>query len=87
MTDLEKNNKKFDANLFAELIEQINNRHIEFFKKRVPIYNPKDKHDSLRYHCNYFASNEGGVRLEFSNNELPNYIREECIKAFNESFI
>jgi hypothetical protein len=71
--------KKFD-----ELLAEINEKYIDFFKAR-PAHLPNQKHDNLSNHCTFYIKN-GGAIINFESLDLPNNIKDECEIAFKKAF-
>ena len=86
MTDLKFHGKQIDekSKLFDELLQEINNKHIDYFKSRKSPFT-SDKNDNIRNHCG-FTIFDNVVNIMFPDKDTPDYIKQECIEAFNKSF-
>jgi len=70
---------------FMQRLHEIEQLHIDWFKKRPAIFD-QHKHDSLLYHT--FSEQYGNTFsfIFWKHSELPDAIKNECIKAFEEVF-
>ena len=70
---------------FTARLQQIEQVHIDWFKKRPAIFD-QNQHDSLTYHI---VSEQNGNIFSckfLKHSELPENIRKECVAAFKEVF-
>jgi len=71
--------------LFMQKLSEVEQRHIDWFKKRPAIFDSQE-YDSIKNHT--FSEEDGdSVRFNFwKYSELPEIIKTECLKAFEEVF-
>ena len=72
------------ALLFKAELETLNEKHIEFFKNRKSHLSSQE-HDNIFNHCMTYTSN-GTVTFNFTDNELPENIKIDCIEAFKKVY-
>lgn len=66
---------------FNNMLQEIENTYRGWFVSR-DVKNKFYNHDKLQYHIHYHF--EGGVAMfKFKDDELPSYIRNECLNACN----
>ena len=72
------------AKLFDVELNAIDEKHKDFFKERKS-HLPSREHDTIFSHCLIHTSN-GIVTFNFIDNELPQYIKDDCIEAFKKVY-
>jgi len=71
--------------LFKEKLQEIEEEFIEYFKKRKSKFD-HDEHDRLHNHYLIYYEN-GIIRFGFDkDSDIPKYIMQKCIMAFNETY-
>lgn len=70
--------------LFKIELEAINEKHKDFFKERPSRFESQE-HDNLYMHYMIRTAN-GQVTFAFTDNELPEHIKNDCIEAFNKVY-
>lgn len=70
---------------FTARLQQIEQLHIDWFKKRPAIFD-QNQHDSLMYHI--VSEQHGNIFscMFWKYSELPENIKRECVAAFKEVF-
>jgi hypothetical protein len=66
-------------------LAEIEQKHIEWFKKRPSIFD-QDEHDSIANHL-FTDATDGHISFTFwKYSELPEPIKTECLTAYHELF-
>jgi hypothetical protein len=71
--------------LFFQKLSEVEQRHIDWFKKRPAIFDSQE-YDSIQNHT---FSEEDGDAVSFNfwkYSELPDDIKQECLVAFHEVY-
>lgn len=72
------------AKLFKAELEEINIRYKDFFEKRKSPF-PEEECDNIFNHCITYTS-QGSVSFNFTDEELPEHIKTDCINAFKKVY-
>ena len=72
------------AKLFKAEMDAINEKHKDFFKERKSHF-PSQEHDSVYNHWATYTSN-GTVTFNFTDEELPEHIKSDCVDAFKKVY-
>lgn len=70
--------------LFREELKAIDEKYKDFFTERKSPLSSQE-HDSVVFHCATHTAN-GMVTFMFTDNELPEHIKNDCIEGFKKSF-
>lgn len=77
--ELADKDKQFKAEL-----EAVNEKYKDFFKER-PSRLSSQEHDSIHMHYMMHTTN-GQVTFAFTDEVLPEHIKDDCIKAFKKVY-